>query len=50
MWSKPVRQEFKIPRNYKFVYGLAIGYASDHPINSYGAERLPIADITVHGV
>jgi nitroreductase len=50
MWSKPVRQEFKIPRNYKFVYGLAIGYASDNPINSYGAERLPFADITVHGV
>jgi nitroreductase len=50
MWSKPVRQEFKIPRNYKFVYGLAIGYASDDPVNSYGAERLPVADITVDGI
>ena len=50
MWSKPVRQEFKIPRHYKFFYGLAIGYASDNPLNSYGAERLPIADMTVQGV
>ena len=50
MWSKPVRQEFKIPRHYKFIYGLAIGYASDNPLNSYGAERLPIADMTVQGV
>ena len=50
MWSKAVRQEFKIPRHYKLAYGLAIGYASDNPVNSYEAERLPIADITVHGV
>jgi len=50
MWSKAVRQEFKVPRHYKLAYGLAIGYASDNPINSYGAERLPISDITVDGV
>ncbi len=50
MWSKAVRQEFKIPRHYKFVYGLAMGYSSDHPVNSFGAERIPIADITLHGV
>ena len=50
MWSKPVRQEFKVPRHYKLAYGLAIGYASDNPVNSYEAERLPIADITVNGV
>jgi nitroreductase len=50
MWSKAVRQEFDIPRHYKLAYGLAIGYASDNPVNSYEAERLPIADITVHGV
>ncbi|CAB4570221.1 unannotated protein [freshwater metagenome] len=45
-----MRQEFKVPRHYKLAYGLAIGYASDNPVNSYEAERLPIADITVHGV
>jgi nitroreductase len=50
MWSKVVRKEFKVPRHYKLAYGLAIGYASDDPVNSYCAERLPIADITVHGV
>jgi nitroreductase len=50
LWSKAVRREFKVPRHYKLAYGLAIGYASDHPLNSYGAERLPIAAILVDGV
>jgi nitroreductase len=50
LWSKAVRREFKIPRQYKLAYGLAIGYASDHPVNSYRAERLPMTEILVDGV
>lgn len=49
MWSKAVRREFKVPRHYKLAYGLALGYPSDHPVNRYHAERLPVADITVAG-
>ena len=49
LWSKAVRREFALPRGYKLVYGIALGYPSDHPVNRYGAERLPIADIVVPG-
>jgi len=50
LWSKAVRREFKLPRSYKLAYGIALGYPSDHPVNHYGAERLPISDIVVDGV
>ena len=49
-WSQAVRREFAVPRSYKFAYGIALGYPSDHPVNRYGAERLPISDIVVDGI
>ena len=50
LWSRPIKKEFAVPKNYKLVYGIALGYASDHPVNKFEAERLPVADITVSGV
>lgn len=45
MWSKPVKREFDLPDGYKLLYGIALGYASDHKVNGFRAERLPISDI-----
>jgi nitroreductase len=46
LWSRPIKHEFAVPRKYKLVYGIALGYPSDKPVNSFEAERLPVADIT----
>lgn len=45
LWAEPVRQEFKIPPQYKLLCGIAIGYRSDHKVNSFQADRLPITEI-----
>ncbi len=45
-WPDPVRKEFDVPERYKLVCGVSVGYASDHPVNSYnpGRRDLPRAD------
>lgn len=47
LWSKPSRREFNVPKDYKLIYGIAIGYPADAHINKFGAQRLTPADITV---
>jgi hypothetical protein len=47
VWSDPVRKEFTVPKQYKLLCGIALGYPSKDTINSFRAERLPIADITI---
>lgn len=41
-WRRPVDAEFEIPRRYKLVTGLALGYASDAPVNDFRAEHPPV--------
>lgn len=40
-----IRSEFDVSDDYALVCGMSIGYASDHPINSWEAERLPIEEL-----
>ena len=47
IWSTPVKKEFDVPKNYKLLCGIALGYPSTDSANDFRAERLPIADITV---
>lgn len=47
IWSTPVKREFNVPKNYKLLCGIALGYPSDNSANAFKAERLPIADITI---
>ncbi len=41
-WRGPVDAEFDIPRHYKLVTGLALGYPSDAHVNEFRAEHPPI--------
>ena len=50
LWSDPIRKQFEIPKGYKLLCGIAIGYPSDHKVNSFEAERLPIQDIKLKDV
>lgn len=45
LWAKPVRAEFKVPKGYKLLCGIALGYPSDASVNSFQAERLPVSVI-----
>jgi nitroreductase len=42
-----IRDEFEISDDYALVCGMSIGYPSDHPINSWQAERLPLRELQV---
>lgn len=44
-WEDAVRKEFDIPKQYQLLCGLAIGYPSDHKINTFQAERINSTEI-----
>ena len=41
-WRTPVDAEFEIPEDYVLLTGVAIGYASDAPVNAFRAGRRPV--------
>jgi nitroreductase len=41
-----IKAEFEVPEEYALVCGMSLGYPSDHPINSWEAERLPLSEMT----
>jgi nitroreductase len=38
-WAGPVKQAFAVPKDYKLLCGVSIGYASDAPVNAYNPGR-----------
>ena len=42
-----IRAQFDISDDYALVCGMSIGYPSNHPINGWQAERLPVTDLIV---
>lgn len=46
-WPRAVRKEFNIPKDYKMIYGIAIGYPSKAKVNNFKAERISIEEISV---
>ena len=47
IWDDVVRREFEVPKDYRLLCGLAIGYPSDAPINSFQAHRINLEEILV---
>lgn len=45
IWAPPVRAEFDVAEQYKLLCGIALGYPSDHHVNSFKADRLDISKI-----
>jgi len=45
LWADAVRAEFEVPEGYKLLCGIALGYPSDHKVNGFRADRLPISEI-----
>lgn len=40
IWDDVIRKEFEISKDYRLLCGLAIGYPSNLPVNSFKADRI----------
>jgi nitroreductase len=47
IWDDVIRREFDVPKDYRLLCGLAIGYPSDAPVNSFKANRIGIEEVTL---
>lgn len=47
LWPAAIHKEFDVPDGYKLMYGIAIGYPSDAPVNKFEAERISIDQIVI---
>jgi nitroreductase len=46
-WSKPIRKEFDVPRGYKLLCGISLGYPSDGPINDFVPPVTTVEDVNL---
>ncbi|WP_299079704.1 nitroreductase [uncultured Paraglaciecola sp.] len=48
MWRSPLETHFDIPKGYKLVCGLALGYPKeDEQVNDYRPEKLALSDLII---
>lgn len=48
MWKSPVLEEFNdVPKDYKLLCGVSMGYASDHKLNTYNPGRRDVNGISL---
>jgi nitroreductase len=46
-WAGPVRRRFAVPKAYKLLCGVALGYPADDPVNAYRPQRLPVGELLI---
>jgi nitroreductase len=46
-WAGPVREAFAVPPDHKLLCGLALGWPSDHVVNTYNPGRADVAEMLV---
>ena len=47
IWDDVVRKEFDIPKGYRLLCGIAMGYPSDSRINDFKANRIDVEELTL---
>lgn len=45
IWADVVRSEFEVPKQYRLLCGVAVGYPSEAKINEFKAHRLDVSDV-----
>ena len=45
-WKSPIVEEFPIPKGYKLICGVSMGYASSHVINTFNPGRRDVNGIS----
>ena len=46
-WAGPVKAVFDVPKDYKLICGLSIGYASVHPVNRFNPGRGDVEELLI---
>jgi nitroreductase len=46
-WAGPVKQAFEVPKDYKLICGLSIGYASGQAVNQFNPGRGKVAELLI---
>ena len=49
IWRSPLDKHFAIPREYKLVCGMALGYPQDDVVNQYRPEKVRLDDLVIPG-
>lgn len=44
-WAGPVREAFDIPKPYKLICGVSMGYPSEHAVNGFNPGRGEATDL-----
>jgi nitroreductase len=47
IWDDVVRKEFDIPKSYRLLCGISLGYPSESSINEFKAHRIQVEDLTI---
>ncbi len=47
IWRSPIDKHFKIPKDYKLVCGLALGYPKESKVNSYRPKKLDLNELLI---
>jgi nitroreductase len=47
IWDDVVRKEFVIPKGYRLLCGIALGYPSDSTVNDFKANRIDVEELTL---
>lgn len=45
LWRAPLERHFTIPKDYRLLCGISLGYASDHHVNEFRPARLSKNDL-----
>jgi len=47
MWKSPIKKHFTLPKKYKLVCGMALGYPDDHKVNEYRPPKITLNDLLI---
>jgi nitroreductase len=47
IWDDVVRKEFDVPKSYRLLCGISLGYPSNSPINDFKANRIGVEELTL---
>lgn len=47
IWRSPLDKHFNIPKEYKLVCGMALGYPNENIVNQYRPEKLTIDELVI---
>lgn len=50
MWRSPIEKHFNIPKDYKLVCGLALGYPTEDKVNDYRPSKISLDQLIIEEI